>query len=176
MISCISGKFKNGSVIPSILIPDATIHIAPSIWPINFITGFIPFVSSTMQNPEIINIPVKNPNNFFQYSCGPNKFIEFSALITINKYIVDTRKPNITAGPPNLGLDLLCALLSSFGISIAPIFFAIFIVYGVVTNVTTNASINAIAIFPHIFIPPIISYYCFLFLLPFLVFLHICRL
>ena len=40
----------------------------------------------------------------------------------------------------------------------------------------SNASINAIAMFPHIYIPPIISYYFFLFLLPFLVFLHIFRL
>ena len=176
VISCISGKFKNGNDIPSILIPDATMHIDPNSCPINFVIGFIVFVSSTTQKAEIINIPPKNPNSFSQYFCIPNKFIEFSILITINIYIVDTKNPKITAGPPNFGIDLLCALLSSFGISIAPIFFAIFIVYGVVTNVTTNASINAIAMFPHIYIPPIISYYFFLFLLPFLVFLHIFRL
>lgn len=88
-------------------------------------------------------------------------------LITISKYIVEIRNPKITAGPPNLGIAFLCALLSSFGISTAPTFFAIFIIYGVVTNVTTNARINAIAISPHIMFPPIfISYYFFLFLLP----------
>ena len=32
------------------------------------------------------------------------------------KYIIDTIKPNITAGPPNLGIFLVCILLLSFGI------------------------------------------------------------
>ena len=68
VISCISGKFKNGSVIPSILIPDITIHIAPKSCPINFVIGLIVFISSTIQNADIINIPTKKPNNFFQYS------------------------------------------------------------------------------------------------------------
>ena len=31
VISCISGKFTNGNVIPSILIPETTMHIAPII-------------------------------------------------------------------------------------------------------------------------------------------------
>ena len=39
-----------------------------------------------------------------------------------------TKNPTIIAGPPNFGIGFLCILLSSFGISIAPILCAIFIV------------------------------------------------
>ena len=84
-ISCIWGKFINGNVIPSILIPDATTITAPNTCPINFVIGFIVLISSIIQNPDIVNIPNKNPNSFFQYACTPNKLIEFSMLITINK-------------------------------------------------------------------------------------------
>lgn len=162
--SCISGKFRNGNVIPSIVIPDNTTIIAANNCPVNFVRGFIVFVSSITQKIANIIIAIKNPINFFAYCSTPNKFIVFSNDITINKYIVDTKKPSITAGPPNLGIVLLCVLLLSFGISSAPIFFAIFIVYGVATNATTNASINAMAISPHILIPPISYIYFILFL------------
>ena len=74
-----------------------------------------------------------------------------SILITINKYMTDTKKPSITAGPPNFGITFLCILLWSFGISTAPTFLAIFIVYGVAINATINASRKAIAISPHIY-------------------------
>lgn len=83
--------------------------------------------------------------------------------------MADTKNPSITAGPPNLGIALLCVLLSSFGMSTAPTFFASFMVYGVVTNATTNASTNAIAMSPHIFIPP-----CFYFLFYFIFSFSIC--
>ena len=67
VISCISGKFINGNVIPSILIPEAETIIAPINCPVNFVIGFIVFISSTTQNADIINIPDKNPRSFFQY-------------------------------------------------------------------------------------------------------------
>ena len=88
--------------------------------------------------------------------------------ITIIRYIADTKNPNITAGPPSLGIVLLCVLLLSLGISTAPIFFAIFIVYGVATNATTNANIKAIAISPHIYIPP--YYFIFFSSISFIIF------
>ena len=150
VIWCISGKLRNGNVIPSILIPAITAAIAASSCPNSLTIGFIDFISSTTQNAVIIPIPTKNPSSFFPYCSKSNKFIVCSILITISKYIVETKNPKITAGPPNLGMDFLCILLSSFGISTAPTFRAIFIVYGVVTNATTNARTNAIAISPHI--------------------------
>ena len=56
--SCISGKFKNGNVIPSIVIPDSTTTIAANNCPVSFVNGFIVFVSSTMQNIANIIIAI----------------------------------------------------------------------------------------------------------------------
>ncbi|MBQ5441610.1 MAG: hypothetical protein IIU36_05030 [Firmicutes bacterium] len=50
--------------------------------------------------------------------------------------------PKKIAMPPNLGIAELCILLLSFGISIAPIFGAIFIARGVDAKDTTNAIEN----------------------------------
>jgi len=122
-------------------------------------------VSSNIPVIAITTIPSNNPNNFFPYSCSENKSILPSILITINKYIIDTKNPSITAGPPNLGIFLVCILLWSFGTSTAPIFSAIFIVYGVAINDTINANKNAIAIFPHIYIwPPLLHIFFFYFI------------
>ena len=65
VIWCISGKFKNGNVTPSILIPAITAAIPARTCPISFVIGFIVFMSSTTQKADIIPIPTKNPNNFF---------------------------------------------------------------------------------------------------------------
>ena len=99
-------------------------------------------------------LPKINPTNFNQY-CSSSKILSFPSIedVTI-KYITAIKKPITIAGPPNLGIGLLCILLSSFGISMAPIFLATFIVYGVSTNDVINANKKAIAISPHIRQPP----------------------
>ena len=71
-------------------------------------------------------------------------------VIIINKYITDTINPAITASPPSLGMAVVFTLLSSFGLSTAPIFFAYRIVCGVITKAVIKASRKAIAISPHI--------------------------
>ena len=50
--------------------------------------------------------------------------------------------PAKIASPPNLGIALLCILLSSLGISMAPIFGAILMASGVTITATTSASKN----------------------------------
>ncbi|MBE5805374.1 MAG: Teichoic acid linkage unit synthesis [Clostridiales bacterium] len=55
----------------------------------------------------------------------------------------------MTASPPSLGIGFSFILLFS-GLSIAPSFFANFIVRGVITNAVINASKNAIDMSPHI--------------------------
>ena len=70
-ISCISIVFKNGNVISSILMPNATATIAANTCPVNFVIGFMVFISSTTHTIEIINIPRNIPSSFFPYCSIP---------------------------------------------------------------------------------------------------------
>ena len=70
-ISCISIVFKNGSVISSILTPNATTTIAANTCPINFVIGLMVFISSTIHTIEIITIPKNIPSSFCPYRSIP---------------------------------------------------------------------------------------------------------
>jgi len=67
---------------------------------------------------------------------------------------VEIKNPQTTATPPSLGMTTLLILLSSFGLSTAPIFFASFIVLGVTINAVIKANKKAIIISPHIVLAP----------------------
>ena len=156
----------NGISAGLICIPNATAIIAAKTCPNSFCNGFNVLVSSITPVIVIIITPIPTPINFLKYRFSSKRFILPSMFITEIKYINDIAKPVITASPPNFGIDFFLILLSSFGISIAPIFSAIFIEYGVTINDTINANRNDIAIFPHIAFS---SYFIFSFSILFII-------
>lgn len=77
--------FKNGKLIFSIRVPQATTIAADAICAINFVQLGIPFESSIKHVIPNTIIPIKNPNIFIPYFSSPNKLIDFSIFIIINK-------------------------------------------------------------------------------------------
>jgi len=89
-----------GMFIFSILTPEAVTTIAEIICAKNFIQFGIPLESSIKHVTAKIKIPVTNPNILKPYCSSEKRSIDSSKFIIINKYIIDTKKPAITASPP----------------------------------------------------------------------------
>ena len=101
-----------------ILMPIAYMNVAMTTCPLNLTRGLRSVISSATPSAYIINPP--------SIATRMLEFIPAGMIIAA----IDPRK---MPSPPNLGIGLLCTLLSSRGLSIMSHLFASLILSGVVT-------------------------------------------